>query len=97
MTYVPARNTLLLALLLGLAEVLHAADLFIGANAVDYSGYPDCRPQFVRAFEQLANEATRLGAFDFVEKPLSLAKLLRTVEAALESAGSIISASCPDK
>jgi len=60
-TYVPARNTLLLALALGWAEVLGATDLFIGVNAVDYSGYPDCRPEFVRAFEQLANLATRAG------------------------------------
>ena len=58
-TYVPARNTLLLALGLGLAEVLGVQDLYFGANAVDYSGYPDCRPEFVRAFEALANLATR--------------------------------------
>lgn len=61
-TYVPARNTLLLALALGWAEVLEARDLFIGVNAVDYSGYPDCRPQFVTAFEDLANLATKAGA-----------------------------------
>ena len=60
-TYVPARNTVLLALLLGLAEVAGAADLFIGANAVDYSGYPDCRPQFLEAFERLAALATVAG------------------------------------
>jgi 7-cyano-7-deazaguanine synthase len=60
-TYVPARNTLFLALALGLAETLGAIDLFIGVNAVDYSGYPDCRPEFVRAFEALANLATRAG------------------------------------
>ena len=60
-TYVPARNTVLLGLALGLAEVLKAADLFVGVNAVDYSGYPDCRPEFVRAFEALANLATRAG------------------------------------
>jgi len=60
-TYVPARNTLLLTLALGWAEVLDATDLFLGVNAVDYSGYPDCRPAFVRAFEQLANLATRAG------------------------------------
>src|SRR5581483_1623975 len=54
-TYVPARNTLFLSLALGWAEVLGATDLFIGVNAVDYSGYPDCRPEFVRAFEGLAN------------------------------------------
>lgn len=60
-TYVPARNTVFLAIALGWAEVLDATDLFIGVNAVDYSGYPDCRPEFVRAFEQLANLATRAG------------------------------------
>jgi 7-cyano-7-deazaguanine synthase len=57
-TYVPARNTVLLALALGYAEVLGAQDLYIGVNAIDYSGYPDCRPAFVRAFESLANVAT---------------------------------------
>jgi len=61
-TYVPARNTVLLALLLGHAEVLGAVDLFIGANAVDYSGYPDCRPAFLDAFAALANLATVAGA-----------------------------------
>jgi 7-cyano-7-deazaguanine synthase len=61
-TYVPARNTVLLALALGLAEVLGAQDLFLGVNAVDYSGYPDCRPEFVAAFEALANLATKAGA-----------------------------------
>lgn len=60
-TYVPARNTLFLSLALGLAEVVGAQDLFIGVNAVDYSGYPDCRPAFVAAFETLANLATRAG------------------------------------
>jgi 7-cyano-7-deazaguanine synthase len=60
-TYVPARNTVMLSLALGYAEVLGAADIFIGVNAVDYSGYPDCRPEFVAAFEQLANLATKAG------------------------------------
>jgi 7-cyano-7-deazaguanine synthase len=60
-TYVPARNTIMLALALGWAEVLGAADIFCGVNAVDYSGYPDCRPEFVAAFERLANLATRAG------------------------------------
>jgi 7-cyano-7-deazaguanine synthase len=60
-TYVPARNTLLLSLALGWAEVLGAADIFVGVNAVDYSGYPDCRPEFIRAFEQLARLATKAG------------------------------------
>jgi 7-cyano-7-deazaguanine synthase len=58
-TYVPARNTILLALALAWAEVLGAQDIYFGANAVDYSGYPDCRPEFMRAFEALANLATR--------------------------------------
>ena len=61
-TYVPARNTLMLALALGWAEVLQASNLFIGVNAVDYSGYPDCRPAFIEAFERVAKLATRAGA-----------------------------------
>jgi 7-cyano-7-deazaguanine synthase len=60
-TYVPARNTLLLALALGWAEVLEARDIHLGVNAVDFSGYPDCRPAFIEAFERLANIATRAG------------------------------------
>ena len=60
-TYVPARNTVLLALGLGWAEVLGASDLFIGVNALDYSGYPDCRPEYVEAFERLATLATKAG------------------------------------
>ena len=60
-TYVPARNTLFLAFALGWAEVLGAQDIFIGVNAVDYSGYPDCRPAFIESFEHLANLATRAG------------------------------------
>ena len=58
-TYVPARNTIFLSYALAWAEVLGATDIFLGVNAVDYSGYPDCRPEFIRAFEQLANLATR--------------------------------------
>src|SRR6266849_10815699 len=58
-TYVPARNTVFLSLALGLAEVVEAFDLFIGANAIDYSGYPDCRPEFLAQFEKLANVATK--------------------------------------
>jgi 7-cyano-7-deazaguanine synthase len=60
-TYVPARNTLLLGLALGYAETVGAFDLFIGANVLDYSGYPDCRPEFLEAFERLANLATKAG------------------------------------
>jgi 7-cyano-7-deazaguanine synthase len=60
-TYVPARNTMMLALALGWAEVLGARDIFIGVTAVDYSGYPDCRPEFIAAFEHLAQLATKAG------------------------------------
>lgn len=60
-TYVPARNTVFLSIALGWAEVLGARDIFIGVNAVDYSGYPDCRPEFIKAFESLANLATKAG------------------------------------
>jgi 7-cyano-7-deazaguanine synthase len=60
-TYVPARNTIMLSVALGWAEVLGAADIFCGVNAVDYSGYPDCRPEFIDAFERLANLATKAG------------------------------------
>lgn len=60
-TYVPARNTILLGLALGYAEVVGAFDIFIGANVLDYSGYPDCRPEFLSAFEDLANLATKAG------------------------------------
>lgn len=60
-TYVPARNTIFLSLALAWAEVLGALDLFIGANAIDYSGYPDCRPEYLRAYETMANLATRAG------------------------------------
>jgi 7-cyano-7-deazaguanine synthase len=60
-TYVPARNTVFLSLALGYAEVVGVSDLFIGVNAIDYSGYPDCRPEFIAAFERLANLATKAG------------------------------------
>jgi 7-cyano-7-deazaguanine synthase len=60
-TYVPARNTIFLSFALGWAEVLHLQDIFIGVNAVDYSGYPDCRPEFIAAFQNLANLATKAG------------------------------------
>ncbi len=62
-TYVPARNTIMLSLALAWAEVLGSQDIFVGVNAVDYSGYPDCRPEFVAAFERLAQVATRSGGF----------------------------------
>jgi 7-cyano-7-deazaguanine synthase len=60
-TYVPARNTIFLSFALGLAEVIGASDIFIGANALDYSGYPDCRPEYFQAFQQMAGLATRVG------------------------------------
>jgi len=60
-TYVPARNTVFLSLALAWAETLGATDIFLGVNALDYSGYPDCRPEFIRAFETLANLATKMG------------------------------------
>jgi 7-cyano-7-deazaguanine synthase len=60
-TYVPARNTIFLSFALGWAEVLGASDVFLGANAMDYSGYPDCRPEYIKAFEQMAGLATRAG------------------------------------
>lgn len=60
-TYVPARNTVFLSLALALAETIGAADIFIGVNALDYSGYPDCRPEYIQAFEQMANLATKAG------------------------------------
>lgn len=60
-TYVPARNTIFLSIALGWAEVLNARDIFIGVNAVDYAGYPDCRPEFIQAFQSLANLGTRAG------------------------------------
>lgn len=60
-TYVPARNTVFLSFALAWAEVLEASDIYLGVNAVDYSGYPDCRPEFIRAFEQMANLATKAG------------------------------------
>jgi len=83
-TYVPARNTVFLSIALGWAEVLGATDLFIGVNAVDYSGYPDCRPEFISAFEKLAQVATKAGvegARFQVHTPLiamSKAQIIRT-------------------
>ena len=83
-TYVPARNTVFLSLALGWAEVLGARDIFLGVNAVDYSGYPDCRPAFIEAFERLANLATRAGVegdYFHIHAPLiemTKAEIIRT-------------------
>lgn len=78
-TYVPARNTIMLSLALAWAEILGARDIFVGVNAIDYSGYPDCRPEFIRAFEALANLATKAaveGAVLKVHAPLiSMSKM----------------------
>lgn len=85
-TYVPARNTLLLALALGVAETRRASSIYLGVNAVDYSGYPDCRPPFLKAFERLARVATRVG----VEEgwaPRIRAPLLRSSKADIVRAG----------
>jgi len=83
-TYVPARNTIMLSVALGWAEVLGAQDIFVGVNAVDYSGYPDCRPEFIRAFEAMANLATKAaveGRPLHIHAPLielSKAEIIRT-------------------
>jgi 7-cyano-7-deazaguanine synthase len=69
-TYVPARNTIFLSFALAWAEVLGAADIFIGVNALDYSGYPDCRPEFIRAFEELARLGTRAGVEQTDPRPI---------------------------
>jgi len=72
-TYVPARNTIFLSIALGWAEVLGANHIFVGVNAVDYSGYPDCRPEYINAFEKMANLATRVGVEEHslkIETPL---------------------------
>ncbi|MBI3371636.1 MAG: 7-cyano-7-deazaguanine synthase QueC [Betaproteobacteria bacterium] len=86
-TYVPARNTILLALALGWAEVLGARHVFIGANAIDFSGYPDCRPEYLRAFEAMANLATRAaveGRGIGIRAPLIDLAKARIVQLALE-------------
>ena len=84
-TYVPARNTMMLALALGWAEVLGATSIHVGVNAVDYSGYPDCRPEFIAAFEALATRATRAGVEG---RPLKIqAPLIAWTKAAIIRAG----------
>ena len=84
-TYVPARNTVFLSVALGWAEVLGATDLFVGVNAVDYSGYPDCRPEFLEAFERLANVATKAGVEG--ERFTVHAPLVRMTKAEIISTG----------
>jgi 7-cyano-7-deazaguanine synthase len=84
-TYVPARNTVMLALALACAETLGASDVYVGVNAIDYSGYPDCRPEFLRAFERLARVATRAGVEG---RPLRIrAPLLRLSKAGIVKLG----------
>jgi 7-cyano-7-deazaguanine synthase len=85
-TYVPARNTILLGLALGYAETVRAFDLFIGANVLDYSGYPDCRPEFLTAFEQLANLATK-AAVEGAGRYRVHAPLLKLTKAEIIRAG----------
>ena len=85
-TYVPARNTIFLAFALGYAEVIGAADVFIGINALDYSGYPDCRPEFIEAFERMARLATKAGVEGTA--PLSIhSPLLRLTKAEIVRRG----------
>lgn len=84
-TYVPARNTIFLSFALAYAEVIGSTDIFIGVNAVDYSGYPDCRPEFIKAFQSLANLATRAGA---IGEAISIhAPLIHMSKAAIISKG----------
>jgi 7-cyano-7-deazaguanine synthase len=85
-TYVPARNTIFLSFALGWAEVLGAHDIYIGVNALDYSGYPDCRPEFIKAFEDMANLATRAGVEG--DRPYSIhTPLIRLSKAAIIRTG----------
>jgi 7-cyano-7-deazaguanine synthase len=87
-TYVPARNTVMLSIALAWAEVLDAKDIFVGVNAVDYSGYPDCRPEFVAAFEAMANLATRAGVEG---APLTIhAPLIRSSKAEIIARGTAL-------
>jgi len=86
-TYVPARNTIMLSLALAWAEILEARDIFVGVNAIDYSGYPDCRPEFVRAFEAVANLATKAaieGAMLTVHAPLISMSKAQIINAGLQ-------------
>ncbi|MDR3491184.1 MAG: 7-cyano-7-deazaguanine synthase QueC [Gammaproteobacteria bacterium] len=85
-TYVPARNTIFLSFALAWAEVLHAKDIFIGVSSVDYSHYPDCRPEYIAAFQKLANLATKIGVEEgniHIHSPLGLLSKAQTVELGL--------------
>ena len=99
-TYVPARNTIFLSLALGLAEASNARDIFIGVNALDYSGYPDCRPEFIAEFERLANLATKAGVegepFTIHAPLLNLSKADIAKEAARLGLDAALSHSCYD-
>ena len=99
-TYVPARNTIFLSLCLGLAEARGARDLWIGVNALDYSGYPDCRPEFIRSFEAMANLATKAGvegdAFTIHTPLLHMSKAQIATEAARLGLDAGMSWSCYD-
>jgi 7-cyano-7-deazaguanine synthase len=86
-TYVPARNTIFLAYALGWAEVLGAQDIFLGANATDFYGYPDCRPEYIQAFQKLANLATKAGVTEGnirIQTPLGLLSKAETIKLGLE-------------
>lgn len=103
-TYVPARNTIFLAMALGMAEVTQARDIFIGVNAVDYSGYPDCRPEFIAAFQSMANLATKAGVEGTgrvtIQTPLmdlSKAEIIKTGLALGVDYGQTISCYDPDE
>ncbi len=89
-TYVPARNTVFLALALGMAEVVGATELWVGVNAVDYSGYPDCRPAFVEAFERLANLATKAGVESATPHFRVCAPLVKLSKAGIIRAGTTL-------
>ena len=96
MTYVPARNTILLSFALAWAEVLGAQHIFFGANAVDYSGYPDCRPEFITAFEHLANLATRAGTEAMVQHRVH-APLMTMSKAEIIRLGTSLGVDQPDR
>ena len=95
-TYVPARNTIFLSFALAYAEVVRAANIFIGVNAIDYSGYPDCRPEFIEAFENMANLATRAGV-EGTTRIAIRAPLIRMTKADIVRKAEIGRASCRER